>query len=70
MTPTLISFCDVNNDLRYINLNNVEIIKFTCIPNIMMDKMTVRYKDSEVIHYEIRKSATEILTKKLNTFSV
>lgn len=70
MTPTLLAFCDANNDLRYINLNNVEVIRFSSPSNVMTDRITVRYHDGTAITYDIRNTTTELIQKKLNCFTV
>lgn len=70
MTPSLLAFCDAKGDLRYINLNNVEVIRFDNVPNIMTERLVVRYKSGTVLNYELLTQSTEVLKKKLNTFTV
>lgn len=68
MGTQLINFCDINGDLRYVNLNNVEVLKFADSPNIVTEKLHIRYKSGTVIIYELRKHTTETLKKRLNDF--
>lgn len=70
MTPTLLTFCDERGDLRYVNLNNVEVIKFANKPNIFTETMTVRYMSGEVINHELHANASTLIKKKLSQFGV
>ena len=70
MTPTLLTFCDINNHLRYVNLNNIEVIKFSTPSNIMMEKMIVRYLSGEALTYEVREDTATSIKKKLNQFGL
>ncbi len=70
MTPTLLTFCDINNHLRYVNLNNIEVIKFSTPSNIMMEKMIVRYLSGVTLTYEVREEAVTSIKKKLNQFGL
>lgn len=70
MTPTLLTFCDERGDLRYVNLNNVEVIKFVNKPNIFIETMTIRYKSGEVLNHELRAETGTAIKKKLNQFGL
>ena len=70
MTPTLLTFCDERGDLRYVILNNVEVIRFANKPNIFVETMTVRYMSGEVINYELRAEAGTAIKNKLNQFGL
>lgn len=70
MTPTLLTFCDERGDLRYVNLNNVEVIKFVNKPNIFIETMTIRYMSGEVLNHELRAETGTAIKKKLNQFGL
>ena len=70
MTPTLLTFCDVRGDLRYVNLNNVEVIKFNNKPNIALETVSIRYHSGEVISCELRPETGAVIKKKLNQFGL
>lgn len=70
MTPTLITFCDVDNNLRYVNINNIEIIKFADSRNFGVEKMCIRYRSGVVIECGVSPAVATIIKKKLNSFVV
>lgn len=70
MTPTLISFCDIDNNLRYVNINNIEVIKFADSRNLNTEKMCIRYRSGVVIECGVSPSVATIIKKKLNSFVV
>lgn len=70
MTPTLITFCDVDNNLRYVNVNNIEVIKFADSRNFGIEKMCIRYRSGVVIECGISPAVATIIKKKLNSFVV
>lgn len=70
MTPTLLTFCDINNALRYVNLNNVEVIKFQNPSNIMTERIIIRYCSGEAISCDVREEAATAIKKKLNQFGL
>lgn len=70
MTPTLISFCDIDNNLRYVNINNIEVIKFVDSRNFNMEKIYIRYRSGVIIECGISSTVAEIIKKKLNSFIV
>ena len=70
MTPTLITFCDIDNNLRYVNVNNIEVIKFADSRNFGIEKMCIRYRSGVVIECGISPAVATIIKKKLNSFVV
>lgn len=70
MTPTLITFCDIDNNLRYVNVNNIEVIKFADSRNFGVEKMCIRYRSGVVIECGISPAVATIIKKKLNSFVV
>lgn len=70
MTPTLITFCDITDNLRYVNINNIEVIKFTDSRNSTMEKMYIRYRSGVVIECGVSSSTASIIKKKLNSFVI
>ena len=70
MTPTLITFCDVDNNLRYVNINNIEVIKFADSRNFGIEKMCIRYRSGVVIECGVSPAVATIIKKKLNSFVV
>lgn len=70
MTPTLITFCDVDNNLRYVNINNIEVIKFADSRNFGVEKMCIRYRSGVVIECGVSPAVATIIKKKLNSFVV
>ena len=70
MTPTLISFCDIDNNLRYVNINNIEVIKFVDSRNFNMEKIYIRYRSGVAIECGISSTVATIIKKKLNSFIV
>lgn len=70
MTPTLITFCDIDNNLRYVNVNNIEVIKFADSRNFGVEKMCIRYRSGVVIECGVSPAVATIIKKKLNSFVV
>ena len=70
MTPTLISFCDIDNNLRYVNVNNIEVIKFADSRNLNIEKMCIRYRSGVVIECGISSAVATAIKKKLNSFVI
>lgn len=68
MTPKLFTFCDSENNLCYVNLNNVDIIKFIETPNSYLKQVCIRYTSGATINYEVRERTVNVMKETLKHF--
>lgn len=68
MTPSLLTFCDVHDNLRYVNLNTLEVIKFYK-PGYNTTRVAIRYNSGTVIDYEVFNKTADIMKENLKCFT-
>lgn len=69
-TPTLISFFDVDDNLRYISIDSIETIKFTDCRESNIEKIYIRCRSGAVIECGVFSTIAMRIKKKLNSFVI
>lgn len=67
MTPTLVKFTNINNELFYVNTNRIEYVMFIPLSNAFEERVYIRCGEG-LVDTTIRQQTAALLKEKLNYF--